>query len=273
MQRFLAIVEGPHDASFLGVELRERGFEKIETIDDVDDFWGTLIPRIFPAKDKLTHVVAYPDILHKAGAAEQSCGIIVAGGDSQLLGELRAALEALDASQIDGICIIADADQHHAGHRHGQLCTGLGALNETHGPGGKEGGTAGLPGFPLPIPAFGGISAGKPKVGIFVLPDNDRPGTLDALLVECAQTSFSAVAAQAEAYVVGAHLAVAGDRRFKALSKPSGREKAIAGVIGNVLLPGSALSVAIDRGSWHDPRSGHEKGLNAFRAFCDTFFI
>ncbi|RZF64327.1 hypothetical protein EWE75_11235 [Sphingomonas populi] len=273
MQRFLVIVEGPHDASFLGVELRERGFKKVESLEDVDVFWRILIPKIFPSSNKLTHVVAYPDIFRKAAVPEQSCAIVVAGGDSRILSECRAVLETLDGSQLDGICLVADADDNSAEHRHIQLCRGLEALNVTHGPGGKEGGTSGLPGFPLPIPAFGAIGPGKPKVGLFVLPDNDRPGTLDTLLIECARTSFSAVVAHAETYVVAANAAVADDGRFKALRKPSGQVKAMAGVIGNVLLPGSALSVAIDRGAWHNPRKGDEKSLNAFRAFLDAFLV
>lgn len=216
-------------------------------------------------------MVSNPDIYHKRGASEKSCAVLVAGGNSRLLREVRLALETLDGAGIDGICIVAEADDNDAEHRYYPLRKGLEVLNRSHGPGGQVGGTEGWPGFPLMIPVFQAIGTGSPRVGIYVFPDNELPGTLDALLIECAQTSFSSVYASANAYVIAAHTAVMGDVRFKALRKPSGLEKATAGVIGNVLMPGSALSAAIDRRAWHVPRTGNEKGLNAFRGFCTAF--
>jgi len=271
MTRSLAVVEGPHDAAFIGVELKGRGFVRVEKLDEVDDFWRDLIPKVFPAGAKLEHVVRYPDI-YSLPDTDDSWAVMVAGGDSRLLSELRVALESLDASRLNAICIIADADDQPANHRYGQLTKGLVALNNMHMPGGTESGTAGLPGFPLDIPTIANVTSGAIRVGMYVLPNNSDPGTLDHLLLECAQTSFASIYQSSVDFVEAAAIAVAADNRFKGIRKPSGKNKASAGVIGNILLPGSALSVAIDRGAWDKPSSGAEVSLNIFRAFFAQFF-
>lgn len=271
MARSIAIVEGPHDAAFIGMELRRRGFQQVDKLDEVDEFWRDLIPKVFPAGLRLEHVVRYPDIYSLPGTAD-SWAVVVAGGDARLLSELRATLEILDGSQLTGICVLADADDHPAAHRYSQLTNGLVALNNQHSPGGTESGTSGLPGFPLDIPAIGDVTKGKLRVGLYVLPDNNGSGTLDQLLLECAQTSFASIFQGSIDFVDATDVAVAADERFKGLRKPSGKKKAAAGVIGNVLFPGSSLSVAIDRGNWDQPLSGGEVSINAFRAFFEQFF-
>lgn len=268
MRQFLVIVEGPHDASFVGVVLKEQGYKKVQQVASVGEYWADLIPSVFPAGPKLDHVVRYPDVYHSEGANSCSCAVIVAGGDSQLVAELRATMEALDGSQLTGICIIADADSERALQRHSELCQQLVALNETHEPGGKEGGSSGVPGFPLQLPTtLGVVEKGAIRVGIYVFPDNDRPGTLDGLLLECAETSLASVYTPAIGFVDAVHETVIEDVRFKALRKPSGKDKASAGVIANVLFPGVALSAAIERAKWFEPLRGDERGITTFRKF------
>lgn len=269
MKYHLAVVEGPHDASFFGVLLRELGFDKIEAVADVDPFWGGLIPRVFPTGNRLEHVVRYPDMYTRSGADPRSVAVSVAGGDSRLLSELRAALEILDVTSMSGVCIVADADDQNAPHRFTQLLGGLRALNTSHGPGGKEGGAAGVPGFPLALPgAAGHIAAGIPKVGIYVLPDNAQPGTLDNILVACAESSLPSLHGPAIALVEAVNSnGPAGDPVLKPLRKPSGPLKATAGIIGNLLYPGSATSASVERGPWLKSATGHEVGLSNLRKF------
>lgn len=269
MKYHLAVVEGPHDASFFGVLLRELGFDKIEAVAAVDPFWGGLIPRMFPTGNRLEHVVRYPDMYTRSGADPRSVAVSVAGGDSRLLSELRAALEILDVTSMSGVCIVADADDQNAPHRFAQLLGGLTALNTSHGPGGKEGGAAGVPGFPLALPgAAGHIAAGIPKVGIYVLPDNAQPGTLDNILVACAESSLPSLHGPAIALVEAVNSnGTAGDPVLKPLRKPSGPLKATAGIIGNLLYPGSATSASVERGPWLKSATGHEIGLSSLRNF------
>lgn len=269
MKYHLAVVEGPHDASFFGVLLRELGFDKVESVTDVDTFWDGLIPRVFPTGKRLEHVVRYPDMYTRSGADPRSVAVSVAGGDSRLLSELRVALEILDVTSMSGVCIVADADDQNAAHRFAQLFAGLTALNGSHGPGGKEGGAAGVPGFPLALPAAAGdIAAGRPKVGIYILPDNAQPGTLDDILVACAASSMPSLCAPAKALVAAVDSnGTAGDPVLKPLRKPSGRLKATAGIIGNVLHPGSATSASVERGPWLQSATGHEIGLSSLRSF------
>ncbi|MES3095704.1 DUF3226 domain-containing protein [Sphingomonas aerolata] len=269
MSRYLMIVEGPHDASMSGVVLLENGFHLETSLQKVDPYWQTLIPKVFPSGTKLGHVVQYPDVYVRDQPGNDSCAVIVAGGDSRLLSEMRVALEILDGSELQAISIIADADDFDAQHRFDQLVSGLTALNASHGPGGTDGGSSGLPAFPLTLPsAPGRFSKGNPNVGIYVMPDNNGPGTLDALLLECAVTSLPEIYTPACQMVATVDAAIASsDSRFKLLRKPSGKEKASAGVIANLLFPGAALSVAVGKGAWFGTLTGTEKGISTFRAF------
>lgn len=87
---------------------------------------------------------------------------------------------------------------------------------------------------------------GTPKIGVFVFPDNSKQGLLESLLLTGAETvipEIHGVAVRAVDEIDGA--LAQGHPCAKELRKASGREKACAGVIANVLKPGKSLAVAI----------------------------
>jgi hypothetical protein len=261
------VVEGPHDAAFIGVLLRERGLRKIEFLAEVDTYWDKLIPKTFPSspKGRLGHVVGYPDIYETTkDGSKHSVAILVAGGDTRLVSELQTALEILDISQLNAAAIVIDADDVGVENRVNQLLKELAKVNSK-----KE--DKGTPGFPLTLPAAPGIAGGKPRIGIHVLPDNVNTGALETVLLECAKASYTLYREPAIDFVKSMEESSASETDELAhLRNRSDWQKAAVGIIGNLHFPGSALSVAVERGSWLQRTNGTEAGLIAIRKFLDV---
>lgn len=264
MPYHLLVVEGAHDAAFFGQLLRQRQFEKTLMRNQVDPYWDKLIPTQFPTdpKGKLDHVVKYPDIYESAvQGSEASVAILVANGDSRLIPEFQAALEILDVTQLRSAAIVSDADDVGVPARVTQLLEGLAAIS-------AEGIKNSLPGFPLTLPAAPGVANGAPRIGIHIFPNNVDNGTLETILLDCATTSYSAYRRPAVDFVAQVDASQpAGVQELRSLRRGAGRQKAAAGVLGNLLFPGYSLSVAVDRGSWLAPVTGNEVGLVAARNF------
>jgi hypothetical protein len=263
----LLVVEGAHDAAFFGQLLRQRTFRKIQMRDEVDPYWAKLIPTQFPADPagRLDHVVKYPDIYEsQAQGKNESVAILVANGDSRLIPEFQAALEILDVLQLRSASIVSDADDIGVPARLTQLLEGLAAVS-------TEGTKNSLPGFPLTLPNAPGLANGAPRIGIHIFPNNVNNGTLETILLDCASTSYSAYQKPAVDFVAQIDASQpAGTQELRALRRGAGRQKAAAGVLGNLLFPGYSLSVAVDRGSWLAPVKGNEVGLVAAQNFLDA---
>lgn len=267
MAYYLLVVEGAHDAAFFGRLLRQRNFNKINLLSDVDSYWKKLIPTQFPAdtRGRLDHVVSFPDIYELTVRNQRaSIAIQVAGGESKLVPEFQAALEILDITRIRAAAIVSDADDLGVTDRVARLLDGLNRIN-------AESVRNSVAGFPLVLPANPGFAGGTPRVGIHVLPDNNALGTLETILLECAATSYPRYKQPAIDFVTLIDTTCpAGIPELEFLRRGSGRQKAAAGMIGNLLFPGFSLSVAIDRGSWLEPVVGAETGLVAANGFLDS---
>jgi hypothetical protein len=270
MPYFLLVVEGAHDAAFLGSLLQRRGHRKVQLRSEVDSYWEKLIPTTFPAnpKGRLDHVVRYPDIYESPDKNDtRSVAIMVAGGDSQLVREFQDALDILDIPQLRAAAIVSDANGIGVATRVAQIVAGLEHISD-------EGAKNLVPGFPLVLPRAPGFVEGNPRIGIHVFPDNVNAGTLETVLLECSVTSYSRYTQPAIDFVnsidESCPPALA---ELQALRSGSGRHKAAAGIIGNLLFPGSALSVSIDRGSWLDPVTNAEIGLVSVRGFLDSLLL
>ena len=267
MAYFLLVVEGPHDAAFFGQLLKQRGLRKVGLRREVDPYWEKLIPAKFPAdpQGRLDHVIKFPDIYEsQADPGQISVAILVAGGDSRLISEIQSALEILDITRLRSAGIVSDADKMGAAERTSELIKGLNKIN-------TEGTNNSLPGFPLSLPQHSGVANGMPRIGLHVFPDNHSAGTLETMLLACAATSYAPYCEPAIAFVAEIDKAQpTGCEEMKYLRQGSGRHKAAAGMIGNLLFPGSSLSVAIERGNWLTPTRGNEIGLAAARTFLDS---
>jgi hypothetical protein len=264
---FLLIVEGAHDAAFVGALLKQRGIKKVELRSKIDPYWEKLIPTKFPAdpNGRLDHVVRYPDIYESDGQNNgRSVAIVVATGDTRLVPEFQVALEILDVLRLRAAAIVSDANGMGVAARIGQIVAGLEAVNDVET-------TNLIPGFPLTLPHAPGFAEGNPRIGLHVFPDNVNTGTLETVLLECAVTSYSRYRQPAMDFVNSVDYSCPPElAELRPLRGGSGRHKAAAGIIGNLLIPGSALSVSIDRCSWLDPVTNAEPGLVAAQGFIDS---
>lgn len=77
-----------------------------------------------------------------------------------------------------------------------------------------------------------------------MFPDNSRQGTLETVLLECAEISYPTLLTGANAYVDGVDLS------FKSAWGVSDKNKVVVGCIANVLRPGKANQVSIQDNDW-----------------------
>jgi hypothetical protein len=101
--------------------------------------------------------------------------------------------------------------------------------------------------FPTISRIAGTIVKGSPHTGIYVLPDNKRPGTLDTALVNCAATMFPDHKSGAEQFLNNLD-----DKHKERWPQPFGQDKALVASVVSVLQPGKAnhMSLASDRDGW-----------------------
>lgn len=97
----------------------------------------------------------------------------------------------------------------------------------------------------------GQVLAVPPRMGAFVLPDNNAQGTLEHVLMDCAREIYPTLLATATVHVdaaLGDHTLTPADRAE--ISRPAGRNKAIVGSIASILRPGRAIQVSIQDNRW-----------------------
>ena len=226
------VVEGPHDIAVVGRLLSPWKFQRVRYQRDLDAFWHYLVPKKFPPDDDLLKRVPMPLFFRNSNhvIAVQS-----AGGDTALITALERALITAQPDQMRqlvGIGLIFDSDNQLPAERLVTLT--------------KEAAQIGLT---LPSRA-GEILPGSPKTGVFVLPDNISPGTLEDILLECAAVAYPKLLAGAQAFIATVNPTDYPRRDRRDFQKPAGRKKALVGSIGSVLRPGKAIQVSIQDNGW-----------------------
>lgn len=246
MTHSLLVVEGPHDASFFGHLLKRRGYRQVERKGEVPPLWLPLIPEKYPVdpEGRLGNIISFPYIY--GDAEENTFGVAVAGSDSQIVTELRGCLESLSVNRLTGIGIVVDADRGTSvPDRFRTYTDRLTQLN-------KDAAAEGVPGFPIHIPQQPGVVlAGPPKIGIHLFPDNAAPGALETILLDCADTNVGRLrrcASEVISYIDKRN--PENDRDLKKLRAASGRDKAAAGIVANLLAPGASLAASLRSDAW-----------------------
>lgn len=227
------VVEGPHDVEFVYRLLRPFGLKRVRLESELDAFLSSLIPREYPPGGDLQKRMGTPLFLQSASHA---LAIHSATGDSRLVKTVQENLAILDAAQLTGIGILLDAD-------HGKAVSATAryaAIQET------------MQAIALPLDgAAGTVTGAGPKRGCFVLPDNAAQGTLEDILLECAQSAYQGLLASAtthaDAALNDANLTL---EDLKDIKAPSGRSKAIVGAIASILRPAKATQVSIQDNRW-----------------------
>ncbi len=239
-KRSLLLVEGHHDLEFVGKILRCRlsGAERIRNVEDLDAFWHLLTRLSFPQDGDLTKRMDVPGFFQND---HHAIGIVAANSVSALVGAGKRTLERLkmDNHTPDSIGFILDADKdENLNGRYENL------INEV----------VNIPqySFTQKDLSLGTVAKGNPRFGVFIMPDCGSKGTLEDLLLECAEENYPDLKGRAEEYVAAvdsAWLRTHG-REDKELNKPAGRKKAAVSAIASVLKPSKSLQVSIHDNHW-----------------------
>ncbi len=225
------VVEGPHDVEFVYRLLSPFGLKRVQWEKDLDSNMLPLVPRTFPHGGDLQKQVPVPLFLQS-----QSHAIAVhsAVGDSRLVATVQENSTFIDFTQMTGVGVILDTDREiQAADRYAAI------KREMH-----------AKGFALPdLP--GDVTAGPPRFGAFVLPDNTSVGSLEDLLIECAQAAYPNVLTSARSHVEAARNdATLEHGDGEDLTKTPVHNKAIVGAIASVLRPGKAIQTSIQDNKW-----------------------
>ncbi len=98
--------------------------------------------------------------------------------------------------------------------------------------------------FPAISVTPGKVVANDSRTGIFVLPDNSRPGTLDTFLIDCASVAYPDHKSGAMQFLSDL------DETHKSHWKPFDFEKAVVATIVSVVQPGMGNTSSIRRDQW-----------------------
>jgi hypothetical protein len=224
------VTEGPHDVEFFGKILKKRfELKRVELLSELDRFWHPLIPRNFPPDgNNFLKRVPIPVFFQNHN---HSVAIHSAGSDTRLIQTIQESSVLINPEQLTGIGLVADADI--------SATEQFNSLKKT------------ADFFSLPDNP-GEILKTSPKIGVFILPDNSSEGTLEDILLKCAETSYPSLLDGAYKFVNTTDLKVLSNEDIKDFNKPSGKKKSVVGCISSILRPGKAVQVSVQDNRWID---------------------
>jgi hypothetical protein len=241
-------VEGQHDSAFIGRLLKDAGFRLVQRMIEVsgrpnglflDPKLSRLVPPGYPHDNDLLARVPVP---HFWQSEHHAIALRPANSDSKLANSVVAAIRAIDPEAFGSIAVVLDADnkgvppERLRGIRRGVEDEARRLNHEL--------------GFEFPETP-GVVSVGTSKFGVFIMPDNSGPGTLEDLLLECADENYPDLKAKAVAYLSDIdRSALSGDDLDEMEGAPAGEKKAQVGVIASVLKPGKAIQNSISDNRW-----------------------
>jgi hypothetical protein len=250
MVRYCYIVgEGPQDIEFLICFLKYYGLKRVTLLSKLDSFWEPLVPKTFPINDDLMKRVPVPVFLQNA---ELSVALHSAIGITRLSNTIEESLAIIPASDIFGIGIFLDADHVETPQqRFDKLIPQLSPL-----------------GLSLPS-TLGEVMKGSPRCGIFIAPNNRDSGTLEDILLECANLNYPNLLALSTNYVSGIDTNQLTKDDLEQLNKPAGKNKAVVSSISSILRPGYTLQVSIRDNRWIDQTTMALDSVRLVKIFLD----
>jgi hypothetical protein len=159
-------VEGAHDQAFIGKLLKQHSLEEIDgKRDSLDPFWEKFVPT-YLKYGRLYDRLDMPSIFF----SQTHSVAIYQGEGSNLCKNLKLKIKEHDPymKDIHAFGLVLDADTTTPQQKAIKYANELREL------------------YPSLVGEPSKIIAGKPRTGIYVLPDNIRQGTLDNILVDCA---------------------------------------------------------------------------------------
>jgi len=228
-------VEGQHDQAFITKLLRNLGFQNFSGIDaDLDPFWRPLVPT-YPKGGKHYVRMDMPAII---STSDISVAIYSAEG-SNLREKFPATFvnHPIFTTGIAAFGIIADSDN--------SPCAGVATAYASV-----------YQGFFPQFPNAPGIVDLSPvRTGIFVFPDNVNQGTLENVILECANIVYPDLQSKAQVYLSGIDRTMLKCADVSEINKPAGEKKALASCISSVLKPGKTIQTSIQDNRWLEPRT------------------
>lgn len=223
------LVEGYDDVELIGGILKSKDIIRVQQKSNLLDYWSPIIPISFPYKGDLTKRIPVPAFFQND---EFSVAIhCVEGGPPDMARKWRFTLENVPEikQQMVGIGIIGDADA--------DVTSTFNIIKN-------------LFADILQLPdTCGEISNDTPRTGVFLFPDNQNSGTIEKVLLRCAENTYSEILSRAQQYIQSVDQNVTGFDRNQ-FDKPAGKEKATIGCISNILKPGKAVQVSIQDNNW-----------------------
>ncbi len=265
------VVEGPHDVEFIGKVLRKgpHEFHLEEKKSGVDPFWHPLIPTNYPVgkppKDYLRRVpmpTFYQNVTH-------SVAIQSANGISNIVKRLEESLSMTSFVMPDSIGIVLDSDSIEIPvKRAAALATEVAKL---------------APSLKVPWPTTPGnvveSATGRPRLGQFVLPDNNTQGTLEDILLQCGEFSYPTLMPLASQHVATARsVLVPGTSHWtnldhEELNAPAGQKKATVAAATALLRPGRTTQVSLSDNRWIEPATLTQPFLKPFVDWLNALVI
>jgi len=223
-------VEGSHDQAFTGKVLKLLGLkdfrEELKGLESqLDPFWRKFIP-VYPKKGNLYKRLDMPSILFN----DTISVAIYAGEGSNLVTNLDDILFANSEYQTNlaAFGIVADCDKSTPD----RIVEPYAKKFRSY-----------FPNFPQ---CPGVVDTNSTRTGIYVLPDNQRPGVLDTLLCECGEIAYPAYMERARSYL---DKFLEEEKKILKL-KNFDLDKALVATVASVLTPGLTNTVSIAQNDW-----------------------
>jgi hypothetical protein len=240
---FYIVTEGVHDVAFIGKLLSVvHGANRISKLEDLDDSLRGWVeaafkwPR-FTGKHHDIERLAVPAPVFYSLPAGELVALRNAQGITEISKTLTVDLEAFTriASGPESIGVVLDSDDEPAQQRFDKLTKILEKVK-------------------LTVPtALGEVNTGKPRVGVFTLPEPGSAGTLEDILLTLSDGAYPDLAATARAYADQWRKKADSEPTvsdWREIRKPSGAKKAAMGAMTAVLKPGKSMQVSLEDGRW-----------------------
>lgn len=250
MVRYCYIVaEGPQDIEFLICLLKSYGLRRVTRLGSLDPFWNPLVPRTFPIDDDLMKRVPVPVFLQNT---ELSVALHNAIGITRLANTIEESLALIPCSQLFGIGLVLDADDIQTPQERFKALISQ------------------LPPLGLLLPSIPGeVTKGLPRFGVFITPDNSTSGTLEDILLACAQINYPDLLNLSTDYVSSIDTSQLNQDDLRELNKPAGKKKAVISSISSILRPGKTLQVSLQDNRWINGKTMVLNSVKLVKTFLD----
>lgn len=239
MKRTIIFVEGTHDAEVVARILKIKGFSHLRKKSVVDIFWHKIIPKIFPPNDDLLERIPVP-MFYKNGESEVA--LYSCNGISKIEAAYKNIRDSVyvQFSGISSVYVIVDCDNRPEADVRKEIVN--------------------LLSFPVSDKSI--LNVQGVNYGLYILPNNSDKGTIEKLLLECAEIQYTAVLNNAKNFVDTIDFTKLSNEDKKEIEKPFGKEKAILGAVATILKPAKSLPVSICDNEWITDKTMTQKTLS-----------